>query len=505
MITNDEGIVRFKHMVMEEVCKLAWANDLNEETKNELVKKIIPGPKAQFRCCIYKEREIVRERIRLACALDTTDNEGSENIVQVIHAACDGCPLSAYSVTDNCRFCMGKACINSCKFGAITPGETRMHIDSDKCKECGMCASACPYSAIVHLERPCKKVCPVNAITYDENGICIIDEDKCINCGHCIHSCPFGAIGSKSYLVPIIENILAGKKVFAMVAPAIEGQFGEDIDMTSIRAALKKLGFTDMVEVGLGGDMTAAFESLEWSDAFKEGRKMTTSCCPAFINMLRKHFPDQFKENMSTTVSPMCAISRYLKVLYPDCVTVFIGPCIAKKSEAADPTVPGNADYVITFGEFRVLLRSKGVELVHVDEENYQESSIFGKRFASSGGVANAVIECMHERGENTDEIKLHRAAGGMDCKKALLLLKAGKLPADFIEGMVCPGGCVGGPSKHKTEQEIMRARSALLSKADDRKIINNLKNYPMDKFSMHRNGELEPEMLERVMKTTED
>ena len=140
-----------------------------------------------------------------------------------------------------------------------------------------------------------------------------------------------------------------------------------------------------------------------------------------------------------------------------------------------------------------------------IDEEKYQESSIFGKRFASSGGVANAVIECMHERGENTDEIKLHRAAGGMDCKKALLLLKAGKLPADFIEGMVCPGGCVGGPSKHKTEQEIMRARSALLSKADDRKIIKNLKNYPMDKFSMHRNGELEPEMLERVMKTTED
>ena len=261
--------------------------------------------------------------------------------------------------------------------------------------------------------------------------------------------------------------------------------------MPSIRHALKKLGFADMVEVGLGGDMTAAYEALEWSEARKEGKKMTTSCCPAFINLLKKHFPQQYAENMSTTVSPMCAVSRYLKTTHPGCVTVFIGPCVAKKSEAADKSVPDNADYVMTYGELSTLLRSRDVELEPVEEE-YQEASIWGKRFATSGGVANAVLECMQERGEDIEDIKLLRCAGGEECKKALMLLKRGRLPEDFIEGMACPGGCVGGPSRHKTELELKRSRETLLKKADGRKVLENLKNYPMDSFSMHRDGHME-------------
>ncbi|RKM54645.1 4Fe-4S dicluster domain-containing protein [Butyrivibrio sp. X503] len=488
MITNDKGLVAFKHRIMVEVCKLAWQGELDEEHKDRLVYELAPGPKPVYRCCVFKEREIVRQRIRLACGQSTSYNEGSKNIVQVIDPACDECPIHAFSVTDNCRFCMGKACLNSCKFDAIHPGDVRMHIDSTKCKECGMCANACPYGAIVHLERPCHKACPVGAITYDENGYCKIDESKCIQCGHCIHNCPFGAIGSKTFLVQIIEAIKSGKEVIAMCAPATEGQFGEDISMASVKQALIKLGFADMVEVGLGGDMTAAYESKEWAEAYAEGKKMTTSCCPAFINMLKKHFPEQFENNMSSTVSPMCAISRYLKATRPGCVTVFVGPCIAKKSEAQDESVPDNADFVVTYGELRALMRSKDIDFEPVTDE-YQESSIWGKRFATSGGVANAVIECMKERGEDVSNLKLHQVAGGNECKKALLLLKAGRFPDDFIEGMVCPGGCVGGPSKHKTEIEITKARENLLAKADDRKVLENLKKYPMDKFSMHRDG----------------
>ena len=491
MITNDKGIVRFKHDIMEKVCRLAWDGKLTPENKESLVYEVIPGPKPNYRCCVYKEREIVRQRVRLACAQAPTGSPHPDNIVQVIDPACDECPISAYSVSDSCRFCLGKPCLNSCKFGAITPGEIRMHIDSTKCKECGMCASACPYGAIVHAERPCKKACPVGAITYDEYGYCKIDADKCINCGHCIHSCPFGAIGSKTFLVDIIRAILDGRRVIAMCAPATEGQFGEEITMGAIRAALKKIGFADMVEVGLGGDMTAAYESLEWSEAREEGRKMTTSCCPAFINMLRQHFPEQFAENMSSTISPMCAISRYLKYKDPECVTVFIGPCIAKKSEAQDESVPDNADYVITYGELRALMRSRDMKFEPV-EDPYQESSVWGKGFATSGGVANAVIECMQERGEDTTDLHLRKCAGGDECRKALLLLKAGKLSEDFIEGMVCPGGCVGGPSRHKTEAEVTRARAKLLSAADDRKILKNLENYPMDGFSMFRDGHVE-------------
>lgn len=491
MITNDEGIISLKHKVMEEVCRLAWDNNLNEETREQLVYRIIPGPKPEFRCCIYKEREIVRQRIRLACGQNTLEHPDSGNVVQVINAACDECPISAYSVTDNCRFCMGKACLNSCHFDAISKGIVRMHIDAQKCKECGMCAKACPYGAIVHLERPCKKVCPVNAITYDENGLCRIDDSKCIQCGHCIHSCPFGAIGSKTYLVPIIENILAGKEVIAMCAPSIEGQYGDNITMAAVRSTLMKLGFADMVEVGLGGDMTAAYEAEEWTEAYQQGKKMTTSCCPAFVNLLRKHFPDIYENNMSSTVSPMCAISRYLKLTHPGCITVFIGPCIAKKAEAQDTTIPGNADYAITFGELFALMRSKDLEFEPA-EKPYQEASLWGKRFAVSGGVANAVVECMQEKGEDISEIKLLHSAGGAECKKTMLLLHSGKLQEDFVEGMICPGGCLGGPSRHKTEAEVTKARTTLFAKADDRKVLENLKNYPMHDFSMHRDGHLD-------------
>jgi len=490
MITNDKMFISFKHKVLEKVSRLAWEDKLDEDHLDALVYELIPGPKPQYRCCIYKEREVVSQRIRLARGKNTSANPDSSNVVQVIQAACDQCPISSYTVTDNCRLCLGKACFSSCNFGAVSIGDKRSYIDPNKCRECGKCAQACPYGVIVHLVRPCKKVCPVGAISFDENGFCVIDESKCINCGHCIHSCPFGAISSKTYLIQIIDAIKKGKKVIAMCAPSIEGQFGENVSLQSIKNALLKLGFADMIEVGLGGDIVAAYESAEWSEAKKEGRKMTTSCCPAFINMLKKNFPDQYRENMSEIVSPMCAVSRYLKTQDPECITVFVGPCIAKKSETLDKSVKDNADFAITFGELQVLLRSKDLEFEPA-EVVYQEASVFGKRFASAGGVANAVIECMKERGEDTSDISLYKATGAIECKKALALLKAGKLSEDFIEGMACVDGCVGGPSNHRTPAEIHKAREKLLGEADNRSILKNIETLPADKFSMYRDGHM--------------
>ena len=491
MITNDKMFISFNHKVIESVARLAWEDKLDEDHIDALKYELIPGPKPQYRCCIYKEREVVSQRIRLARGKNTTANPDSRNVVQVMQAACDQCPISSYTVTDNCRLCLGKACYSSCKFGAVSIGEKRSNIDPNKCRECGQCAAACPYGVIVHLVRPCKKVCPVGAISFDDNGFCVIDESKCINCGHCIHNCPFGAISSKTYLVQIIEAIKAGKKVIAMCAPSIEGQFGEKVTLQSIKNALLKLGFDDMVEVGLGADITAAYESAEWSHAKKEGRKMTTSCCPAFINMLKNNYPEQYKENMSEVVSPMCAVSRYLKYKYPDCVTVFVGPCIAKKWETLDKSVEGNADYAITFGELQVLLRSRDLEFEPTDEQ-YQEASVFGKGFASAGGVGGAVLECMKERGEDISDITLYKATGAAECKKALALLKAGRLNEDFIEGMACTDGCVGGPSNHRAPVEIHKARKALLDSADDREILKNIEKYPVDKFSMYRDGHMD-------------
>ena len=413
----DESMIKIKHEVLYEVAKLAWAGEL-EAKRDNIAVELIPGPQAKFRCCIYKEREIIRQRVRLAEGKSAGPVDDG-NVIQVISSACEDCPISSYTVTENCQNCLGKACINACKFGAIEPGRTRSHIDPTKCKECGKCAQACPYNAIAHLQRPCKASCPVDAISYNEYGITVIDEEKCIRCGKCIHSCPFGAIGSKTFIVSVIEAIKAGKHVYAMAAPATEGQFGADITMASWKKAMKELGFEDFYDVGLGGDMTAAYEAQEWAEAYKEGKKKVTSCCPAFVNMVRKHYPE-LADCVSTTVSPMCAVSRLIKARDPEAVTVFIGPCLAKKSEVVDQKIEGNADYVLTYSEIRAIMKAKGVALEPCENTD-QIASVYGKRFANSGGVTAAVLQSLKES-DNEIDAKVCRANGAAECKKALLL-----------------------------------------------------------------------------------
>ena len=478
----DENVIKIKHDVLYEVAKLAFAGELDEKRDN-IAMSLISGPTPQFRCCIYKEREIIRQRVRLAegKAPGLTDDG---NVIQVISSACEDCPISSYIVTENCQNCLGKACINACKFGAIEPGRTRSHIDPTKCKECGRCAQACPYNAIAHLKRPCKFSCPVNAITYDEHGISVIDKKKCIRCGKCIHSCPFGAIGSKSFIVDVINALREGKHVYAMAEPATEGQFGDDITMASWKNAMKELGFTDFFDVGLGGDMTAAYESEEWAEAYKAGEKKVTSCCPAFVNMVRLHYPD-LADCVSTTVSPMCAVSRLIKARDPEAITVFIGPCIAKKSEVVDQQIPGNADYVLTYSEIRAIMKAKSVVLQPAANDD-QIASTFGKRFANSGGVTAAVLQSLKESEDEIDA-KVCVANGAAECKKALLLLKAARLPEDFIEGMACEGGCVGGPSAFNDQISSKKNRDTLISQADDRGIHENIEHYEMNTISMHR------------------
>lgn len=480
----DEGVIKIKHDVLTAVAKMAFDGTLDKE-RDFLPEKLIPGPNARFRCCIYKEREIIRERVRLACG-EAPGPEDNGNIIQVLHAACEDCPISSYVVTDNCQNCLGKACVSACKFDACHPGAKRSHIDPQKCKECGKCAQACPYHAIAALKRPCKFACPVNAIEYDEYGICRINDDKCIRCGLCIHRCPFGAIASKTYIVQIIDALKSGKHVYAMAAPAAEGQFGPKITMNSWKVAMKKLGFMDFVEVGLGGDMTAKAEAEEWAEAYEKGEKKSTSCCPAFVNMIRKHYPELADSLISTTVSPMCAVSRMIKAKDPEAICVFIGPCISKKSEAMEHGIDGNADYVVTFSEIRAMMRAKGIELEPDESYSYQEASIYGKRFSQSGGVTAAVIESLKESDKAIDA-KVCVANGAAECKKQLLMLKVGRFNDDFLEGMVCEGGCVGGPSAYREKQLFAKDRETLFSEADDRTLNGNLEHYDMNAFSMHR------------------
>lgn len=249
--------------------------------------------------------------------------------------------------------------------------------------------------------------------------------------------------------------------------------------------ACKKIGFADMVEVGLGGDMTAAAEAAEWLEAHEQGKKMTTSCCPAFVNMIRKHYPE-LADNISTTVSPMCAVSRMLKAKDPGTVTVFVGPCIAKKSEVKDNDIEGNADYVLTIGEFRAMMRAKDVQF-EPEENDSQQASVYGKRFGNGGGVTAAVLKSMEETGTDTSGLTVEKCAGAAEVKKALTLMKVGRLQADFVEGMMCEGGCVGGPSQHRSEMQFKKDRDTLIAEADDRGVHENLESVDMEAFAMHR------------------
>ena len=488
MITNDSTTSNITKKIFREVARLTWNGQL--EAKKEFIPEtIIPGPLPQFRCCIYREREIIRGRVRLARGMCPGKND-TRNIVQVIPAACDDCAISSYTVTDNCHGCVGHACYESCRFQAISlvreRGRIRAYIDPQKCRECGLCAKNCPYQVIVHQTRPCKQACPANAITMDpETGLCVIDEEKCIQCGHCIHACPFGALGAKTFLVDVIHMILAGRRVYAMVAPAVEGQFGPDITPDSWRTALKKAGFEDMIEVSLGGDLTAVAEAEEWTEAFEQGEKKTTSCCPAFVNMIRRHFPE-LEDRISTTVSPMCAVSRMIKARDPGAVTVFIGPCQAKKSEALDITIADNADYVLTFDEAVEMLRGKEIELEPAVEYT-QQGSTYGKRFGNSAGVTAAVLQCMKEKNTDISGMNVRVCNGAQECKTALTMMKMGRLPENFIEGMICEGGCVSGPARQKGLLEIKKDRDAMIARADERGVHENLHLMDAEQVPMHR------------------
>ena len=484
MFTRESDINDVKQEVLIQVAKHAFDGDLKEK-RDQIPYDILPGHKALFRCCVYREREIIRQRIRLAEGKYPMQGLQNKNIVQVLDSACAECPIQRYIVTDNCQKCLGRKCLNACKFGAISIGKDKAYIDPDKCKECGKCAQACPYNAISDHQRPCKKSCPVNAISMDENQIVKIHDDKCIHCGACIKNCPFGALSDISFIVPVIKQIQKGKEIYAMVAPAAEGQFGKGVTMGDLRNALISLGFTDMVEVSLGADLTAESEGEEWMEAMEQGQKKTTSCCPAFVAMIRRHFP-QLTDMISTTVSPMAATSRFIKALHPDAITVFIGPCIAKKSEVLDENVEQNADYVLTIREAMAMFEAKGITL-EAQGAPLQQGSIYARHFAHSGGVTEAVLHSLKEKGIEKP-VKVAKANGAKECKKFLTLLKNSRLPEDFIEGMACEGGCVNGPGSYVSEAGSKKDRTELQSVMDDRGVNSTVEECQNScNYRMHR------------------
>jgi len=455
-------ITDIRKKVFTEVAKMAYAGG-DYSKAEDLPYEIVPGDQPLHRESVFLERAIAGERVRLAMGLSirsvqtrTLMTEGMDAaavaeqyyeppLINIIPYACHACPTNQYKVSNYCQNCLAASCQKVCPKDAISFRNNRSYIDLDKCIRCGKCATACPYNAIVHLERPCQAACGMDAIGSDEHGRAVINQDKCVACGQCLVSCPFGAIVDKGQIFQVIQSILKGDKVIAVVAPAFIGQFGKHSTPGKFIAAMKKLGFSRIVEVAVGADICTVEEARDFMERVPvEQNYMATSCCPAWHSMINKLFPSEIK-NISMTLTPMVFTARLMKKKYSGCKVVFVGPCAAKKLEAMREDIRSDVDFVLTFEELQGMFEAKQIDFETIEPlDDLNEGTAAGRGFAVAGGVAKAVEDMVHQLDPDR-EIKTARAEGLRDCRKLMAMAKAGKYDGYLLEGMGCPGGCVAG------------------------------------------------------------
>ena len=459
----DSFVTEVRKKVFTEVAKLAYEGGDYGRKIADIPYNIVPGEVASHRESIFLERAIAGERVRLAMGLPMRPvhehrslSEGVNEsaiaekyydppLINIINYACNACPTKQVRVTDVCQGCLSRSCQQVCPKGAVSFKHGKSVIDNDKCIKCGKCVDACPYHAIVKLERPCEAACGMDAIGSDEHGRAKINYDKCVSCGQCLVSCPFGAIVDKGQIFQLIHAMKSGYKVYAIVAPAFVGQFGDILTPEKLTAAMKILGFESVIEVAAGADLCTISEAKEYLEHVPgKDTYMGTSCCPAWISMVETCFPDQF-DHISMTLTPMVLTARMVKKAHPDAKVCFVGPCAAKKLEASREHIRSDVDFVLTFEELQGMFEAKEVWYADVEgNDPLDKASADGRGFAVSGGVAAAVQNVVKEMAPDV-EMKIMGAEGLRECRKMMTLAKAGKLNGYLLEGMACPGGCIAG------------------------------------------------------------
>lgn len=469
--------------VFVEVARIAYESDNINDDLESIPYKLSPDENPRFRDSVYRERAVSSERTRLALGLSlrpqnkpvhitsgldeaTVDEMYYEPpLMQVIPSACNACEDNVYEVSNLCRGCLAHSCMEVCPRDAITHVDGQAHIDESKCIKCGKCKSACPYDAIGKKVRPCSVACGVKAIESDEYGRAVINQDKCLSCGMCMVSCPFGAIADKSQIFQLIRCMKNGGEVVAEIAPAYAGQFGKEATPDKIYAALLKLGFSQVYEVALGADIGAVTEAHDYVYHVKTGEKpfLLTSCCPAWSMLAKKQFPEII-DSVSKELTPMVATARSIKKEHPNAKVVFIGPCAAKKLEAMRKTVRSDVDFVITLEELDAMFEARGIDPKTIESQGHlHDATAAGRGYAVAGGVSKAIENCIHEYYPDV-EVQIEHVEGLDECKKVLMLAKAGRKNGYLIEGMGCPGGCVAGagtlipvPEAKKDVQQIVK------------------------------------------------
>ncbi|HQN94491.1 MAG TPA: monomeric [FeFe] hydrogenase [Prolixibacteraceae bacterium] len=450
MVAANKAIL-IRREILERIARLIFNESLLEEI-DKIPMKMRPRGSESSRCCIYRDRALIKYKIMAMLGFECVTEadelsplsdfvlqsvvkaSSEREIIRVIEEVCHGCQQNNYVVTNMCRGCLGRPCEVNCPKDAISFVGARAMIDSNTCISCGICEGVCPYHAIIYAPVPCEESCPVGAITKNENGKETIDFDKCTYCGKCVIACPFGAIVEESHLFDLIFNLKRKKKVVALLAPSVAAQF--KCSLPQMKAALIKIGFHDVIYVAEGADLTAQHEAEEFEA--NGGELLTTSCCPSFVNIISKHVPT-LRNNISHTPSPMVFAAKISKQRHPNAQTVFIGPCIAKKAESFNVN---EIDMVINFEELDAMLLACEIDPITLTtNDSAIEASAQAWGFAQTGGVMEAVKKHLNK----PEEVK-PLIINGIDKKsiKQLGTLAKGN-QYNFVEGMSCEGGCVGG------------------------------------------------------------
>jgi [FeFe] hydrogenase (group B1/B3) len=480
-------VVDIRRRVFADVAKLVIDDRATQEEIEAIPYTLIEGDTPTYRCCVFRERAVIRERVRLACGLDlheggenepripdihavlTSERVISEPLVNVIKIGCERCPTDAVNVTDLCMNCMAHPCVLVCPVNAISiidaapmalPGrqdarQGRAFVDQEKCIKCLRCTQVCPYEAIVRRGRPCAQACGVDAVTSDENGYAEIDHEKCVSCGLCIVSCPFGTISDKSEILQVLFSLKHDDDVHAIIAPSFISQFGKMVSPQAIIKGLELAGFKSVMEVAYGADRDVLIESEKLSRILEKAQDSSnaeeqhdflgTSCCPSWAMTARKFFPE-LAGFISDSWTPMVETAKKVKQEYPSSKVVFIGPCIAKKHESLQEPMSQFIDHVLTFEEMAAIFVAMKIDLAEIKETTtLADASKYGRSYPVAGGVCTAIAEYTRSC-HGFAEFEIAKADTLRECRKMLSDIKSGKIKPRLVEGMACPDGCIGGP-----------------------------------------------------------
>ena len=480
-MNNAGQAIHLKKEILIRIIKAFLSDDFIEQSRLIPFAMRPKGMEVPYRCCIYKERAIIKDRTIAGLGFPIEEDDEtvslatyakralerekiSDKNLTVLQAACKGCATNRIHVTDLCQGCVARPCVSSCKFGAISIINGRSVIDESKCKKCQMCVRACPYKAIVKITVPCEEACPVGAIKKDETGFASIDYSKCINCGRCSSVCPFGAVHERSQIIDILKALKSDKKVVAMFAPSMVGQFPGSV--YQLKTAILNAGFDEVLEVAQGADITASTEAEEFLKRMQEGQKfMTTSCCAGYNQLIKKHMPE-IKPFVSDTKTPLYYTAEIAKKEYAGCITVFMSPCVAKRAESYENK---NIDYVMSYEELGALFVAKKIDIAELKETEFKiNASRQGRNFGVTGGVAESVKASLEDdsvvkpciiNGLNKDTLRQLRGyAIKGECENG----------CNLVEVMCCEGGCIGGNSTITSQKTAKKQIDILLDSSKD-------------------------------------